>query len=92
MSRIANLVGAGLVLCAMPLTAEPVDTASFPVSLTIRESCLIQAPDHNATGIVQPQVSCLHGASHLARLLTSPMDIETVSTPPAKSVTWLIMF
>lgn len=94
MQKITKLLGLGLALCAIAPNTRSENTASIPVSLTIRESCLIQTPAANTPQIKQPQVSCLHDAPSLARLTTEPVtskDTPAVTTRLTQT-TWLVMF
>jgi hypothetical protein len=94
MPRIAQLLGLSLILYATPWKAQSADTAAIQVSLTIRESCLIQMPQEDATNATRPQISCLHDAPHLTRRMTKPSSEEgnAPSTVTPMPTTWLIMF
>lgn len=94
MQKITKLLGLSVALCAIAPNVQAGNTASIPVSLTILESCLIQAPAVNAPQTTQPQVSCLHDAPSLTRLTTAPVtskDAPAVTTKLTQT-TWLVMF
>ena len=92
MRRFAKLPGLGLILAALSCHASPTDTASFQVSLTIRESCLVQSPPDETRMSVQPQVSCLHDSPYLTKPMTPPAPGKIVAPSEATSMTWLVMF
>jgi len=91
MLRIAKLLGLGLFLSALSWNASSADTASFQVSLTIQESCLVQSQDE-AGKPVQPQVSCLHDSPSLTKPMTPPAPSKIVAPSEATSMIWLVMF
>lgn len=95
MPRITKLLGLSLALWAMAPSVHAGNTAAIPVSLIIRESCLIQTSATNTSQVsARPQVSCLHDAPSLTRLTTEPAaskDAPSVTTKLTQS-TWLVMF
>ena len=94
MHRIAKVLALSVMLFAMPWKAQSAESASFQVNLTIRESCLIQAPDVKTREAAPPEVHCLHDAPHLTQPLAAPLvsqdavPLVTKQTP----TTWLVMF
>lgn len=94
MQRIAKLFGLSLVMCAWPWAAQPADTATFRVGLTISESCLVRSSDATSAVALRPQVSCLHDAPHLTRLMTEPASTQTAAPVITRQTPtlWLVMF
>lgn len=90
MFPIAKTVGMCVALCAMPWKAPAAASASMQVSLTIRESCLIQAT-YRAT---RPVVSCLHDAPYLARRVRQPSSLQgdALAVDGPVDGIWLVMF
>ncbi|MFM0646823.1 hypothetical protein PQR14_21065 [Paraburkholderia bryophila] len=68
------------VLLALPgapaSQAAPAELAAIAVSLTVQETCLVQATDAAISVANQPVVSCLHGA---------PFEITQAGIDPAGS-------
>lgn len=68
------------VLLALPSApasqAAPAELAAIAVSLTVQETCLVQATDAAISVANQPMVSCLHGA---------PFEITQAGIDPAGS-------
>lgn len=68
------------VLLALPSApasqAAPAELAAIAVSLTVQETCLVQATDAAISMANQPMVSCLHGA---------PFEITQAGIDPAGS-------
>lgn len=60
---LAALLTALLAVATAPASqAAPLDLASIPVSLIVRESCVVQSADAAISAVNQPVVSCIHDA------------------------------
>ena len=93
MRRFVKWPVLGLFLTTFSCHASPADTASLQVSLTIHETCLVQSPQQDgARPPSEPQVSCVHDAPHLTRLMTPRAPSRIVAPSEATSMTWLVMF
>lgn len=95
MHRIIKTLGFGLALWVTPWGAQSATTASMPVSLVIRESCLIQATPAKPAQTASPRVSCQHDTPSLTRLTVEPAGSSKdapSSTTKLSQTTWLVMF
>ncbi|TBR39590.1 MULTISPECIES: hypothetical protein [Dyella] len=86
-------IALGLSLCALPWTAHGKESAAVPVSLTIRESCLIERPAPAVSPKERPDVSCLHHAAAQIRFVSRGLPVDEPSAPDEPSVDyWLVEF
>jgi hypothetical protein len=94
MSRTTKTLGLYMALCAIPWKAQSTATTSIQVSLTIRESCLVQHPPDTTMRATRPQVSCLHDSPYLTRQMTELSPTQGAVSPKMEPLptTWLIMF
>ena len=94
MLRTTKILGLCIVLCAMTLDARSADTATFQVSLTIRESCLVESTQASTGAATRPQVSCRYQSPHLTRQMPATTSAHGASLSSVRQTPafWLVMF
>ncbi|WP_147394151.1 hypothetical protein [Paraburkholderia sp. BL23I1N1] len=103
MPRLISTTFVTILLASPAIEAAPTELAWIPISLTVQESCVIQAGDAAITAANQPAVSCLHGAPFQivqvgfepampADTAQNPPSMQFVATRDAQPAIWMINF